>query len=170
MRKLALAAGLLLIVWPRGETAAQQSGTTRLVLNVAPESRLDPQQVELQFRVSQDGGSDVTSASATITARVRNLPGQPIRVAAQVADLHGPAAPVPASALRWTGSAVSATGGARQATCSSGTFSAGGLQDLVSNWQNAGMLTCAVNFELADPRSLPAGLYSGVVKLALAAQ
>lgn len=167
MRQLALATGLLLLVWPAGESAAQQRATTRLVLTVPPEARLDPQQVVLQFRVSQDGGSDVTGASAVITARVRNLPGQPIRVAAELVDFQGPAGSVSAAALRWTGSAVAATGGARLAACSSGTFAAGGLQDLVSNWRSAGTMTCSVNFELVDARSLSPGLYAGIVRLVL---
>ena len=167
MPKVLLGAGIFLLVCPAFEGIAQHSGTTRLVLQVQPEARIDPQQVPLNFRVSADGASDVTAASAIIVARVRNLPGQPIRVTAQLVSLEGPSGPVPLTAVRWTGSPGIATGGGRQAICSRGTFSPGAPRDFVQNWQTPGTLTCSMHFELMDPRTLPAGLYSGVVKLAL---
>ena len=170
MRKPALAATLVLVVWPAMETAAQSSGSTTLVLRVSPEARIDPPQVALAFFVSADGTSDVTAASASLAARVRALSGQAIRVTAQLSSLHGPAGPVPESAVSWTGSAINANGAARQALCSSGVFAPGAAQDLVASWQTSGVLTCALNFQLAQPRSLLPGAYSGVVNLAVVTQ
>lgn len=162
------AVALILSVCPLASVFAQQSGTTSLVLRVGPESRLDPQQVVLHFRVSADGSSDVTTQAATVAAWVRALPGQRIRVTAQLANLAGPDGLADVSAVRWSGSALSATAGARQATCSSGVFGQG-LQDLVQGWQSSGILTCALQFELARA-GLPPGLYSGVVNLAVSTQ
>jgi hypothetical protein len=170
MRKSALAVSVMLFVWPAMQAASQNSGTAQLMLRVGPEARLDPQEVALRFRVSQDGASDVTTASSVISAWVRNLPGQAIRVTAELASFHGPAGPVAGTTVRWTGSIASATGGGRQATCSSGTFAAGTVQDLVTNWQRPGIVNCSVNFELAEPGTLSPGLYAGVVKLAVAEQ
>ncbi len=149
---------------------AQRSGTTTLVLQVNPEALLDPQQLTLNFRVSADGASDVTSQTTSVAAWVRALPGQRIRVTARLASLNGPEGPVPVEAVRWSGSATRATSGARAAACSSGTFQAGATHDLVLGWQRSGILTCAVRFELAAPRTLPPGLYSGAVALALDAR
>jgi len=149
---------------------AQRSGTATLVLRVNPEARLDPQQVTLNFRVSADGTSDVTSQTTSVGALVRALPGQQIRVTAQLVSLNGPDGPVPVTAVGWAGSTTRATAGGQAATCSSGTFQAGVTQDLVLGWQRSGILTCAVNFALAAPRDLPPGLYSGIVNLAVDTQ
>jgi hypothetical protein len=146
---------------------AQRSGTTTLVLQVNPEARLDPQQITLNFRVSGDGASDVTSQTTNVTAWVRALPGQQIRVTARLASLAGPDGPVPITALRWSGSTTRAIAGGRAATCSSGTFQTGAVHDLVLGWQQSGIMSCAVNFGLLAPRNLPPGLYSGTVQLAL---
>ena len=170
MPKCACAAAMVLLLWPVMWGAGQTSGSTRLMLQVAPESRLDPQHVLLQFRVSADGASDVTSVPAVIRAGVRPSPGQTVRITGHLVSLTGPAGPVPVSQVRWTGSAVSASGGAREASCSSGSFESGTAQDMVVNWQTSGMLTCSVTFELTEPRSLPAGLYAGTVNLALPGQ
>lgn len=149
-------------------SGAQRSGTTALVVHVNQEARLDPPQVALNFRVSADGASDVTSQTATVAAAVRALPGQQIRVTAQLVTLTGPDGPVPVTQVGWVGSTTRATAGGQAATCSSGTFQPGATQDLVLGWQRSGVLTCAVDFALAAPRNLPPGLYSGTVNLALA--
>ncbi len=150
-----------------GPAGAQRSGTTGLVLQVNPEARLDPQQVAVNFRVSADGSSDVTSQTTSVAAWVRASPGRQIRVTARLVSLNGPEGPAPVTAVRWAGSRARATAGGQSATCSSGTFEPGATHDLVLGWQRSGVLTCAVNFELAAPRNLPSGLYSGIVDLAL---
>jgi len=160
----------VLLLWPAVRGVAQRSGTTSLVLRVAPEVRLSPQQVALHFRVSAEGASDVTTESAVIAAWVRALPGQQIRMTSRLENLQGPDGPVPASAVRWAGSTRNATGGGRQAECTSGVFAAGAVQDMVQGWDRSGILTCAVSFELAEARSLPPGQYSGVVSLAVEGQ
>jgi hypothetical protein len=148
---------------------AQRVGTTTLALQVNPEARLEPQQVALNFRVSADGASDVTTQTANFTASVRALPGRPIRVTARLSSLHGPDGSLPASALRWSGSATRASAGGQSATCSSGTFQSGVAHDLAQGWQHSGTLGCSVKFELAAPRTLTPGLYSGAVELIVGA-
>ena len=170
MRKLSVAAVLALVVWPGFKCAAQSSGSTTLVLSVPTEARLDPDHIALAFRVSQDGTADVTTMPAQIVARVRALPGQSVRITALLAGLQGPSGPAPATLVSWTGTATSASGNARQATCSNGVFGSGDPQDLVAGWQTSGILTCALNFQLTQPRTLAPGAYSGVVSLAVAAQ
>lgn len=165
-RKTAGVAALLMayVVSPGG---AQRSATTTLAVQVNPEARLDPQQVALNFRVSADGASNVTTQTTIVAAWVRALPGQQIRVTASLNAFSGPAGPVPAALLTWVGSTARATAGAQAGTCSSGTFQTGPTQDLVLGWQRSGILTCAVTFALVEPRSLPPGLYSGTMNLAL---
>jgi hypothetical protein len=164
--KTAVVAALLLVclVRPGG---AQRSGTTTLLLRVNQEVRLDPPQVALNFRVSANGASDFTSQTTSVAALVRALPGQQIRVTAQLVSLNGPDGPVPVTQVGWAGSTTRATGGGQAATCSSGTFQPGATQDLVLGWQRSGILACTVNFSLAAPRDLSPGLYSGTVNLAL---
>ena len=144
-----------------------QSGTTRLAVQVNPEARLDPRQITLNFRVSANGDTDVTSQVTNVLAWVRTLPVQQIRVTAQFVSFQGPGGPMPAVAVRWAGSKVRATAGGNVATCSSGTFEPGAIQDLVLGWQRSGILACAVKFELTAPRNLSPGPYSGTVNLAL---
>ena len=158
---------VLLLACLVSPASAQRSGTTTLVLRVNQEARLDPPQVALNFRVSADGASDVTSQTTSVAAMVRALPGQDIRVTARLVTLNGPDGPVPVSAVGWAGSTTRATGGGQAASCSSGTFQPGATQDLVLGWQRSGILACAVNFALAAPRNLSPGLYSGTVNLAL---
>lgn len=160
----------LLMAYFVSPVAAQRSGTTTLAVQVNPEARLDPQQVALNFRVSADGASDVTNQTAMVAAWVRALPGQQIRVTARLNAFHGPDGPVPPTQLIWVGSTTRATAGAQAATCSSGTFQTGAAQDLVLGWQRSGVLTCALDFALAAPRTLSPGLYSGTVNLALDAR
>jgi len=150
-----------------GGALAQQRSTTALVVQVTPEARLNLAQIALNFRVSADGMSDVTSQTQMVAAWVRALPGQAIRVTASAGALGGPSGSVPLSALSWSGSVAGATAGGQQAACTSGSFGTGASQDLVAAWARSGTLACAVTFSLADPRSLPPGLYTGLVSLAI---
>jgi len=152
---------------PRG---AQRSGTTTLMLQVSPEARLEPQQIALNFRVSGDGASDVTSQTNNVSAMVRALPGQNIRVTARLVSLSGPSGAVPAGQLTWSGSRARAAAGGQSAGCSSGVFESGAAHDLVSGWQRSGTLACALTFALQDPRGLTPGLYAGTVQLGLDAR
>src|SRR5208283_2524346 len=158
---------ILLLGCVIGTGAAQTSGTTSLVMQVNPEARLDPQQIAVNFRVSADGASGVTSQTTGVTAWVRALPGQQIRVTANLSSLSGPNGLVPVTQVTWAGSTAGATGGGQAATCSSGTFATGATEDLVLGWQRPGTLTCAVSFALAAPGNLAPGVYSGTVNLAL---
>ena len=162
-------AGLLAVILPACilTAHAQRTGTTTLVLQVGPEARLVPNQVALNFRVSADGSSDVTSQTANIEAWVRALPGQAIRVTARVSSLNGPAGPLPATALRWSGSIERAAAGGQAASCSAGSFADGAAQDLVLGWRQSGIVGCTFTFELAAPRKLAPGSYSAVVDLAV---
>jgi hypothetical protein len=162
--KAAVAAILLLAF---GVTERRLSEVRRCCLPVGPEARLDPRQITLNFRVSANGDTDVTSQVTNVLAWVRTLPVQQIRVTAQFVSFHGPGGPMPAVAVRWAGSKVRATAGGHVATCSSGTFEPGAIQDLVLGWQRSGILACAVKFELTAPRNLSPGPYSGTVNLAL---
>jgi hypothetical protein len=163
MRALALT--LLLGIAFSG--SAERSATTALVMRVGPESFLDPEQVVLRFRVSSDGGSDVTTQSAVIAAKARPLPGQQIRVTARSGALSGPAGSIAPGSVRWTASNTGALGGGGQAKCSSGAFVDASAQDLVAGWNLPGALSCSVVFELAGARSLPAGVYTALVSLAI---
>lgn len=168
MQHWAILLVLVLFVIPAVRMTAQRSGSTSLVLRVAPESRLDPRQVTLHFRRSGDGSSDVVTQSATVVASVRALPGQRIRVTASLPNLQGPDGAVPAGNVRWTSSSSTAAGGGRQAACIGGTFSSAFPQDLVQGWGSPGILTCVLNFELGG--GLPPGSYFGIVTLAISAE
>jgi hypothetical protein len=98
-----------------------------------------------------------------VAARVRARPGERIRLVAIAGALDGPAGQLPWSAIRWNGAVVQATGGGREASCTSGRFESPGASDLATDWNSSGSLTCAVVFSLADPHDLPPGTYSGVV-------
>jgi len=137
----------------------QRTATTTLLLQVRPEAYLLPSQIPLRFRVSADGASDVTAQTANITAWVRSLPGQPIRIVAR------PAAAFPFS---WNGSATRSTQGAQSASCTSGTSDGTAPVELVSGWSRSGILTCAVTFTLTDARALAPGLYAANVDFAFA--
>jgi len=170
MGKRAFAVVLALLLWPAGQDAAQSTGSTGLMLEVKPESRLDPQQVALQFNVPADGTSGITAQSATVVAQARALPGAAIRVTARVSSLQGPSGPVDASVLNWTGRNVGGTGGGQQAACSSGVFSSATPQDLVQGWQRSGTVTCLVNFALTVNAGLAPGVYTGALDLAIVTQ
>jgi hypothetical protein len=161
---------LVFLVWPMVQVTAQHTRAHSLMVRVAPESRIAPQKILLRFRTSVDGSLDLITQAETVAAWVRALPGQQIRVTGRLSGLQGPDGPVPSGAVRWTGSPISATGGARKATCSSGVFAGDAAQDLVEGWGRSGILTCAVNFELTGARNRSPGTYSGLVSLAVIAQ
>ncbi len=147
------------MLWPLAETSAQNTGTTTLLLRVNPEARLDPPQLPLAFHISPDGSSDVTTASAVVTALVRTAPGQPIRLTGRLANLN--------AQVRWTGSLLTASGGGKDALCSPGTLAPGAAQDLITGWQRSGTATFSLHFELVNARLLAPGDYSAVVQLGM---
>jgi hypothetical protein len=167
-QRVAVIAVLALLVLAIGGLA-QHSATTTLALVVRPEAWVQPQQVPLTFQVSADGATDIVSQGASVAAWVRALPGETIRVTMQLANLQGPEGRLSGASLRWSGTAALATGGGRAAACTSGAFAAGAAaQDLVEGWQKSGTVECAVTWQLADPRSLPPGRYSGLVQITVA--
>ncbi|MEI9971796.1 MAG: hypothetical protein WDO73_06915 [Ignavibacteriota bacterium] len=112
----------------------------------------------------------MTTQTAVVTAKVRALSGQKFRVMARMTNLQGPAGGAPAATLRWTAAVVSATAGATQATCAGGAFRGATSQDVVQGWGRSGTLSCAMTFELTGARTLPPGVYSGIVDLSVGAQ
>jgi hypothetical protein len=146
-----------------GMRAQQRVATTNLSVRVEPEQHLMPGRVDLSFRVSGDGRSDVLTQSQPVAAWVRALPGQHIRVIAAASGVPDQAE------LRWTASATRAASGAESARCTNGVFQ-GSTNDLVSNWSRSGILTCAVTFELANARALAPGIYPISVSLTLRAE
>lgn len=170
MKRAILIIAAAATLWLSARVAAQRSATTTLQVRVAPESHLVPTRLTLSFRVSPDGIGDLTTRTALIAAWVRALPGQHIRLTALPGALTGPAGPVSAAAIRWTGVSTRATAGGQEATCTAGSFDTPTPQDLVAGWTRSGTLTCAVTFSLADPRSVPVGGYTSIVDLSLRAK
>jgi hypothetical protein len=170
LKRAILASIVIATFWPVSRVGAQRTGSTTLVLRVSPEAHLNPGQVTLRFMVTADGLGEITSQTEAISAWVRALPGQRIRLIARMAGLSGPSGTVPGEAVRWSGASQRATGGGQSATCSAGSFAGGATQDLVAAWQVSGTLTCAVTFSMGDPRSLPPGVYTGAVDLTLRAE
>jgi hypothetical protein len=162
--KIADRAGIILIVvvamWPAARVVGQRRGSTSLLVNVVPESQLTPPRLSMWFTVSADGSGDDLRQSSIVTARVRALPNHPIHVTARLTG-----AP-PDAIFEWSGSILTATGGAQGATCTSGSFGAGASQEFVADWPASGTISCRVNFRLANPRALPPGVYSASVELA----
>jgi hypothetical protein len=146
---------------------AQQTVTTTLQVRIQAEAHVAPQRISLRFRVSPDGLSDVASQTESITAWVRALPGQRIRLEADVLALAGPNGPIAPAALRWSGSVLRASPGARGAACTAGTLDSGHRMDLISDWTLSGSMTCAVTFSVVSPRTLPPGPYMGTIDLVL---
>jgi hypothetical protein len=169
-KRTIVAGAVIAAFWPSARVGAQRSGSTILAVHVAPEAHLNPSQVELRLMVSADGSGDIASQTEVIATWVRALPDQRIRLIGHMANLSGPAGAVPISAIRWSGSSLGAKSGAEAASCTGGSFASGDTQDLVAGWQHSGVLTCAVTFSLADPRSLPPGAYTGVVDFILRAE
>jgi hypothetical protein len=161
--KIAHRAGIILIVvvtmWPPAKVVGQRRGSTSLLVNVVPESQLTPPRLSMRFTVSADGSGDDLRQTSIVTARVRALPNHPIHVTARLTG-----AP-PDAIFEWSGSVLTAAGGAQGATCSSGSFAAGASQELVADWATSGTISCRVTFRLANARALPPGVYSASVDL-----
>jgi len=165
MRKYAAALAVLLMLVLSPGAPGQRGASTALVVRVMPEARIEPGQIALEFRVA-----DSVVQTANVTAWVRSLPNQQIRVLARLVRLQGPGGPVPVSAVSWTGATARATAGGNQASCASGAFAAGQAQDLALGWRRSGTLTCGFAFTLGDSGNLSPGRYSGTVDLSLAVQ
>ena len=165
MRRLAYALCVLCAQWLSSALLAQSSGITRLVVRVEPDVLLSEPRVALRFYLDPASPSSVTSQTAVITARVRTLPGQRIRLLAQASALAGPAGDLPASSIGWTGASINPSAQSGEAACTSGTFRSSVLQDLVSGWGRSGTVTCEITFSLAAPDRLPPGAYSGIIDL-----
>jgi len=145
----------------------QERATNAMVVRVGPEARIQPAQVALNFRVAEDGTVDAASQSAQISAWVRALPNQRIRITASLDRFVGPDGAVPASSVWWSGTVTQASLGGRGATFTNGSFGGGMEQDLIAGWQRSGTLACTVTFSLAHGRGLPPGTYAGAVRFAL---
>ena len=155
---------IFMAAWPTAEVVGQRAGSASLAVNVVPESQLTPSRLSMRFTVSSDGRGDDLRQSSIVTARVRALPNHPIKVTARVAGVMGPSGATREAIIAWTGSSVSATGGAQGATCISGSFAAGPSQELVADWPSSGSITCRVEFTLTNPRALVPGLYTASVE------
>ena len=158
-----LSAILLLLAAGAAIASAQNTG---LVIQVNPEAHLNISSVPLVFTVSNPGET-VVSQPVTITAWVRNLPGETIQLTAQVGTLDGPAGSKPVSAVSWSGSLARATGGASVASCTLGSFAAGSVQSLISGWTQSGIASCTVTFRLETDASWTPGTYASNAGLKL---
>ena len=143
----------------------QRNGSTRLVLSVGPESRIEPSQIVLAFHAM-----DNLNQTAQVAVAVRALPQQQIHVLARLDELNGPGGRLPVAAVTWTGAAVRSSGGGNLARCRDGTFSAGQSLDMALNWQKSGTLTCAFAFTLGASGGLAPGSYTGTVTLSVATE
>jgi hypothetical protein len=168
VKRSLLVAILLLACWM--QVGAQRDGNITLVVRVTPEAHIMPSQVSLRFRISGDSASDIVSQNEVVAAWVRAVPGQHIRLTANLRGLIGPLGAVPSPTVHWTGKRAQATGGGQVASCTSGTLASGSTSDLIAGWQRSGMLSCAVAFGLPNPQSLPPGAYTGQVDLAISAE
>lgn len=148
---------------------AQNPGGSALLVQVNPEAHLDPPAAQLSFQVTEPGEL-AASQPVTITAWVRALPNQQIRLTAQPAALNGPGGAVPLSAVLWNGAMLGATGGATAAACTSGDFSSGQPGQMIAGWNQSGIAKCTVTFRLQTETGWPEGLYTGRVELSLLAQ
>jgi hypothetical protein len=148
---------------------AQSSRGSALVVQVNPETHLNPSTTQLSFLVTNPGET-VVSAPVTISAWVRALPNRQIRLTAQPVNLIGPAGAVPAGAITWNGAMASATEGATAAVCTSGSFGAGGPQQMISGWTQSGIAQCQVTFTLTTDAAWPQGTYSGQIDFSLLAR
>ena len=136
---------------------AQQRPSTVLVVRVAPEAHVNPPQVTLNFQVSADPTASITTQTVALSAWVRAQAGRPIRLTGTLAG---------STPVVWTGSVAQASAGGRQAGCTTGSFSSSPTQDLASNWQTSGTLTCLLTFSLPDPQNLAPGSYSATLTFA----
>lgn len=107
---------LISILGMAAAVCAQMSRGSALVVSVQPEAHLNISTATLTFQVTEPGET-VSSQAISVTAWVRALPGQHIRLSAESVSLTGPAGAVPAAALTWNGSMANATAGAKTASC-----------------------------------------------------
>jgi hypothetical protein len=147
--------------------AAQSTGSTALAVRIAPEARLNPQSIAVTIQVDASGA--VTAQTATLQAWIRALPGQTIQLVACAGDVTGPAGTLPPGVLRWEGVAIGATGGGRDAHCTSGAFT-GAADLLASGWARPGTLTCQVRVTLDGAQTPAPGVYTARIYLALYGQ
>jgi hypothetical protein len=149
------------------QVPAQQSRSTALVVRVGPEVKLIPEQVAIHFLVPADNTADSINQNTAIEAWVRAFPGERIRLTAVLSGVQGPEGAVPGNSVRLTGSKSTATGGGLAASCSSGTFDVDKPQDLVSNWQESGIVACNLTLTLTNAVSRAPGEYTGIVTFSI---
>jgi len=159
----------LAILTLTGAMAAVWAQSTSLVIQVVPEAHITPSSVPLSFNV-RNSGEVVVSEPVPVIAWVRALPGQQIRLTAQIGSLTGPDGILPVSTVSWTGTTGRATGGGTAASCTSGSFTAGSAQPLISGWNQSGIVTCNLSFSLTTDPAWSTGSYSGQVTLQISAQ
>jgi hypothetical protein len=158
-----------------GAIATLTAQNASLVIQVKPEAHLNPTAIPLTFTVANPG-EVVVSQPVAVTAWVRALPGQQILLTAQLGTLAGPNGAAPASslawvgALAWVGSMGRATGGGTTAACTSGDFSGGSVQSLISGWNQSGIATCNVSFSLSTDSTWTPGTYTSQANLTLRTQ
>jgi hypothetical protein len=162
----ALMVSLLALTGSMVSSAAQNTG---LMIQVNPEAHLDVTSVPFTFTVTNPGEVAV-SQPVTVTAWVRNLPGQQIQLIAEAVTLAGANGNQAVSAIGWTGSMARATGGAAVAHCAGGDFANGSSQSLISGWNQSGIAACTLTFTLKTDASWAPGTYTGQVSLKLLVQ
>ncbi len=167
VRLPAIVACVIAAAWLSIGLRAQRNGATELLLRVEPDAHLSPLRVTLRLHLDPAPNPHQARQTELITARVRALPGQRIRLLARASPLAGPAGGVPASRLQWSGKTIAAASQAGQAVCGSGGFLEGEPSDLIHGWTRSGAVTCEITFSLTGTGHLPAGLYTGVVDLAV---
>ena len=163
MRRQVITLAIAILCLPIGRVGAERAGSTALIVNVAPESRLTPRQIPLRFAITPDATPDVPS---NVSMWVRALPGQSIHLRAALGTFSGPVGG-PAPEVRWSGSIAGATSGGQRAACNSGSFETGSSAELVSGWTQSGTLACNVVWSVANAGNLVPGVYIGAVDLAL---
>lgn len=166
-----------------GAAWGQAAAGSALVLQIGPEARLEPARLTLRFQIAPDGSAPA-GETVTVTAWIRTLPGQAVRLRARLGSLSGPGSAA-ASGVAWSGAALRASGGAAAASCAGGVLSAssgaeapfgaagispGAAAEPVAGWTGSGTLACALTFKLLAPGGLPPGWYAAVADLTLEAR
>ena len=144
-------------------------GSSTLTIQVQPEAYVNPASIDLTFNVIHPGEM-IDNTSLQVYGWVRALPGQSIRLTASAALLDPSGAPVDPRWLHWAGALTRATGGAATSSCTNGSFSFSGPQDLVAGWKESGIAMCAITFSLATGSDWRDGSYHARVALAVRAQ
>ena len=157
---------LLLLTGAASILSAQNTGLT---INVSPEAHLNVTSLPISFTVATPGEVAV-SQPVTVSAWVRNLPGQQIQLMAQLDGLTGPSKDVQVSNVSWSGNMDRATGGATVSHCTAGSFAAGSAQSLIAGWNASGIASCSVTFTVKTDASWAPGSYTGHADLKLLVQ